>query len=63
MVKSYVMSGLLNNNEVPANPAAYASIAHLPEKFTTGTKFKKKNSTRNFMSQHSLDIYVMTSNF
>ena len=41
MVKSYVMSGLLNNNEVPANPAAYASIAHLPEKFTTRTKLKK----------------------
>ena len=58
------MSGLLNNNEVPANPAAYASITHLPEKFTTGTKLKKKkNSTRNFTSQHSLDIYVMKSNF
>ena len=39
------MSGLLNNNEVPANPAAYASITHLPEKFTTGTKFKKKKKT------------------
>ena len=45
MVKSYVMSGLLNNNEVPANPAAYASIAHLPEKFTTRTKLKKKKKT------------------
>ena len=44
MVKSYVMSGLLNNNEVPANPAADASIAHLPEKFTTGTKLKKKKT-------------------
>ena len=38
------MSGLLNNNEVPANPAVYASIAHLPEKFTTGTKLKKKKT-------------------
>ena len=34
-----MMPQILNNSEVPANPAVDPSIEHFPEEFTTGAIF------------------------
>ena len=40
---------ILNNNEVPANPAADPSFTHVPEGFTTGATFQI-NSAKLYVS-------------
>ena len=43
--KDCVISGILNNNEVPAEPAVDSPIAHLPVGYTTGID-RLLNSTK-----------------
>ena len=38
--KDCIISEILDNTEVPANPAADSSIAHVQERFTTGATFQ-----------------------
>ena len=42
--KNCIISKILNNTEVAANPNANPPIEHLPEAFTTGATFQVSNS-------------------
>ena len=53
--KDCIISEILNNTEVPANPAANPPIAHVPEGFSTGGKFKI-NSTKLYVPEVTLSI-------